>query len=186
VKKVAVFGNAGGGKSTLSLKLSELSGLPLHILDKIQFRPGGEPVPPQDFKHAHDIILAGDRWIIDGYGSLDTLWPRLNAADTLIYLDLPLPVHFGWVTKRLITGRFKPPEGWPENSPIWRSSLSSYRALWLCHKFLTPQYREFVTQAKRDKNVHHIRTTGEIPQFLASIEEASRPGRDIGRDARDG
>ena len=30
VKKVAVFGNAGGGKSTLSRKLAELTDLPLY------------------------------------------------------------------------------------------------------------------------------------------------------------
>jgi hypothetical protein len=29
---------------------------------------------------------------------------------------MPLPVHFWWVTKRLITGRIYPPKGWPENS----------------------------------------------------------------------
>lgn len=34
MRKVAVFGNAGGGKSTLSKRLSEVTGLPLHILTR--------------------------------------------------------------------------------------------------------------------------------------------------------
>ena len=33
MKKVAVFGNAGGGKSTLSKRLAEMTGLPLVVLD---------------------------------------------------------------------------------------------------------------------------------------------------------
>ena len=41
MKKVAVFGNAGGGKSTLSKRLAELTGLPLVVLDLIQYKPGG-------------------------------------------------------------------------------------------------------------------------------------------------
>jgi len=41
MKKVAVFGNAGGGKSTLSKRLAETTALPLSILDKIQFSLGG-------------------------------------------------------------------------------------------------------------------------------------------------
>ncbi len=41
MKKVAVFGNAGGGKSTLSKRLSEITGLPLYVLDKIQYQSGG-------------------------------------------------------------------------------------------------------------------------------------------------
>ncbi len=44
MKRVAVFGNAGGGKSTLARRLAELTGLPLHPLDVIQFRPGGGEV----------------------------------------------------------------------------------------------------------------------------------------------
>lgn len=170
MKKVAVFGNTGGGKSTLSIRLSEITGLPLHVLDKLQFRAGGAPVSPEEFKRAHETILAEDRWIIDGYGGPDTLWPRLNAADSLIYVDLPLPVHFWWVTKRFVTGRLIPPAGWPENSPILKSSLSSYRVLWLCHKHLTPRYREYVKQARGAKKVHHLQSTDQISKFFDSVE----------------
>lgn len=45
MKKVAVFGNAGGGKSTLARHLAELTGLPLYPLDLIQYRVGGGKVP---------------------------------------------------------------------------------------------------------------------------------------------
>jgi adenylate kinase family enzyme len=170
MKKVAVFGNAGGGKSTLSKRLSEITGLPLHILDKIKYQPGGLQVSDEDYKQTHDDILATDRWIIDGFGSMETLWPRLDEADTLVYVDLPLYVHFWWVTKRFITGYLKPPEGWPQNSPILRSSLTSYRVLWLCHKYLTPKYREYIKQGKSTKNVYHIRSIKDITQFFELVE----------------
>ena len=38
----------------------------------------------------------------------------LAAADTLVYVDLPLFRHYRWVTKRLVKGLFVNPEGWPE------------------------------------------------------------------------
>ncbi|MEH2364403.1 adenylate kinase [Nostoc sp.] len=169
MKKVAVFGNAGGGKSTLSKRLSQITGLPLYVLDKIKYQSGGTELPHEDYKHAHQQILVTDQWIIDGFGCMETLWPRLDKADTLVFIDLPLYVHFWWVTKRFITGYFQPPEGWPKNSPILRSSLTSYRALWLCHKYLTPKYREFIEQTQTIKNVYHIRSTKEISQFLELI-----------------
>ncbi|MEG3895230.1 MULTISPECIES: adenylate kinase [unclassified Microcoleus] len=171
MKKVAVFGNAGGGKSTLSKRLSEITGLPLYILDKIQYQSGGAEVPYAEYKRTHDQILATHRWIIDGFGCMETLWPRLNEADSLVFVDLPLYVHFWWVTKRLISGSFIPPEGWPQNSPILKSSINSYRALWLCHKYLTPRYREYVDRAQNTKSVYHIRSTKEIAQFLESISQ---------------
>jgi adenylate kinase family enzyme len=68
MKKVAVFGNTGGGKSTLSKRLSEITGLPLYALDKIQYQSGGAEVPNEEYKRTHEKILATDRWIIDGFG----------------------------------------------------------------------------------------------------------------------
>ncbi|HBB30504.1 MAG TPA: adenylate kinase [Cyanobacteria bacterium UBA8803] len=170
MKKVAVFGNAGGGKSTLSKRLSEITGLPLYVLDKIKYQPGGAEVSQEDYQQTHEQILATDRWIIDGFGSMETLWQRLNEADSLVFIDLPLYVHFWWVTKRMIVGSFQPPAGWPENSPILKSSINSYRVLWLCHKYLTPRYRQYIEQAQNTKSVYHITSTKQIAQFLTSIE----------------
>ena len=171
MRKVAVFGNAGGGKSTLSKRLANITGLPLYPLDKVKYQSGGAEVSDEDYQRIHQQILASDQWIIDGFGSMETLWPRLDAADSLVFVDLPLSVHFLWVTKRFITGFFKPPEGWPENSPILKSSLTSYRVLWLCHKYLTPKYREYIEQARTTKTVYHIRSTKQISQFFDSIEQ---------------
>ncbi|MEG4045692.1 hypothetical protein [Microcoleus sp. Pol17_C1] len=70
---------------------------------------------------------------------METVWLRLDEADTLVYVDLPLYVHFWWVTKRMISAYFNPPEGWPENSPIFKGSMIGYRVLWLSHKYLTPR-----------------------------------------------
>jgi adenylate kinase family enzyme len=170
VKKVAVFGNTGGGKSTLSKRLSQITGLPLYILDKIQYQSGGAKVAEENYQRSHQEILVNEQWIIDGFGSIETLWPRLNEADSLVFVDLPLYVHFWWVTKRLVTGYFKPPAGWPEKSPILKSSLTSYRVLWLCHKYLTPKYREYIEQAQSSKSVYHIRSTKQISEFFESIE----------------
>lgn len=169
MKKVAVFGNAGGGKSTLSRKLSEITSLPLYVLDKIKYEAGGVEVPEEDYKRIHQEIVNSDQWIIDGFGSMDTLWPRFDEADCLVFVDLPIYTHFWWVTKRWITGYVNPPEGWPERSPLLKSSMNSYCALWLCHKRLTPRYREYVKKAQMTKRVYHLQSVEQISQFLESI-----------------
>ena len=177
MKRVAVFGNAGGGKSTLAKRLAETTGLPLHPLDTIKFRPGGEEIPQEEYLDLHAELLKQPEWIIDGFGCMTTLWQRLKVADALVYLDLPLYVHAWWVTKRLLKGMWgtqaRWPEGWPEGSPMWRSTLSSYRVLWLCHRHLTPRYRAFVAQAIHDKEVYHLRSTGEIKRFLRDTSDMS-------------
>lgn len=169
MNKVAVFGNAGGGKSTLSRRLAEITGLPWVPLDSLQYQPGGSEVPHEEFKAAHDALLQQDQWIVDGFGSIDTLWNRLATADTLVYLDMPVLLHYWWVTKRFLQGAWVPPAGWPENSPLLRSTLNSYSIIWLCHTKLTPRYRESVETAKATKQVFHLRSRQDIEQFWQTM-----------------
>lgn len=174
MQRVAVFGNAGGGKSTLAKRLAELTGLPLHVIDKMQFGEGGIAVAEEAFEQAHADVLRREAWIIEGYGSVATAWERFAAADTLVYIDLRLARHYWWVTKRLGKGLLATPEGWPDGSPLWASTLSSYRVVGLCHRRLTPRYRQLVAEAKAAKRVHHLRSPAEIQAFLGAVEREFR------------
>ena len=174
VKRVAVFGNAGGGKSTIARCLAELTGLPLHVVDMMQFKAGGVKVPQHEFLQAHAGLLGREEWIIDGFGSEALSWERFAAADTLVYVDLPLLLHYVWVTKRLIKGLFANPKGWPEGSPLWSSTLSSYRVIPLCHHNLTPKYRLLVAEAAASKRVHHLRSVAQIHSFLEAVRKELR------------
>ena len=175
MKKVAVFGNAGGGKSTLARTLAEVTRLPFYPLDMIQYRAGGGEVPHAEYLSAHAELLQRDAWIIEGFGCRKSAWERFALADTLIYVDLPLFTHFRWITKRFFKGLFVTPEGWPEDSPMLSSTLDGYRVLWSCHKHLTPEYRKLVAAARQDKRVHHLRSAAEIRAFLNAVRlEASQ------------
>ncbi len=169
MKRVAVFGNAGGGKSTLAKRLAELTRLPLYALDMIQYRAGGAKIPHEEYLKAHADLLRRGEWIIDGFGCVPSAWERFSQADTLIYVDLPLATHTWWVTKRLIKGSFATPEGWPDNSPMWSSTMDSYRVIWRCHRGLTPAYRRLVADAAASKRVHHVKSPAEMRGFLDEV-----------------
>ena len=178
MKRVAVFGNAAGGKSTLARRVADLTRLPLYPLDTIQYKRGGGKVPQEEYLKAHADLLTRDRWVIDGFGCVPSSWERFAAADTLIYIDLPRFTHYRWVTKRLVKGIFVNPEGWPQNSPMWSSTMSSYRVVRLCHRHLTPRYRQLVTDQAASKRVHHLRSPAGMRAFLEAVrEEHPEPGR---------
>jgi len=182
MKKVAVFGNAGGGKSTLSRRLAAVTGLPLYTLDIIQFRGGryrpdenaGGKLPDEEFMAIHRDLLRRDSWIIDGYGTLPAVWERLAAADTLVYIDLPMIVHYWGVTKRFAAGLFRAPKGWPENSPVWESTLDGYRVIWRCHRRLTPRYRQRIAEAASTKRVHHLTSRAAMKALLQAAADERR------------
>jgi adenylate kinase family enzyme len=166
---VAVFGNTGGGKSTLARRLAELTQLPLYPLDLIQYRTGGGEVPHDEYLKRHAELLQRDAWIIDGFGCLTSAWERFACADTLVYIDLALVTHGLWVTKRLLKGLFVTPEGWPEGSPMISSTVNSYRVLWRCHRRLTPRYRALVSEARPHQRVHHLRSAADMRAFLNAV-----------------
>ncbi len=175
MKRVAVFGNAGSGKSTLARRLAEITGLSLHPLDLIQFRTGGEPVPHEEYLRRHAELLQREEWIIDGFGDAKSAWERFAAADTLIHVDPPLAVCAWRVTKRFVKGLFVLPEGWPEGSPMWSSTLQSYRVLRLCHERLTPKYRQLIAEEAGRKRTYGLRSKREVRSFLQSIKTKPSP-----------
>jgi adenylate kinase family enzyme len=170
MKRVAVFGNTAGGKSTLARRLADLTGLPLYPLDLIQFRAGGGEVPPEEYLKAHADLLRRDAWIIDGFGSVASSAERFSKADTLVFIDLPLVTHHWWVTKRLIKGLLVAPEGWPQDSPLWSSTLNSYKVIWRYRRGLTPRYRQLVADMAASKRVHHLRSPAEMTAFLDAVK----------------
>ena len=136
--------------------------------DQVPSRRQGGPALGVPERHAD--LLNQDQWISEGFGCVTSAWERFSAADTLVYIDLPLLTHFRWVTKRLVKGLLLNPECWPEDSPIWSSTLAGYRVLWLCHRRLTPRYRQLVADASSSKRVHHLRSAAEMMAFLQAVE----------------
>jgi len=166
MKRVAIFGNTGGGKSTLAKQLAAKTHLPRYSLDLIKYRPGGAEIPHDDYLNHHRELLQQQEWIIDGFGCVPSTWERMELADTLVYIDLPLPIHAWWVCKRFAKGYFVSPEGWPERSSILKSTLYSFRVLKQCHEKLTPRYRAYVEQAHLSKTVVHLKSRRDIKYFL--------------------
>ena len=77
--------------------------------------------------------------------------------------------QYWWVTKMLIRGLFATPQGWPPDSPVWSSSMSSYRVIWSCHTSLTPKYRALIAESASSKRVHHLRSRAEIDAFIDRV-----------------
>lgn len=104
--RIAIIGNSCAGKTRLAHRLAERYQLPLVHVDRIQFMEGLRFRP---YKESIQILqLEQDRpyWIIDGFGPLDILENRLEKADRIIMIDLPLWLHYFWAAKRVAINLF--------------------------------------------------------------------------------
>src|SRR6266436_6293293 len=91
MKRVVVLGPGASGKSTLAIRLGEITGLPVIQLDKIFWRPGLVATPRDQWVAVQERLVAEEGWIMDGdLGPYDAVEVRLRAADTILFLDFSL------------------------------------------------------------------------------------------------
>ena len=173
MNKIAVFGKPGGGKSTLSKKLAATTGIQLCPLDLIEYKKNGERVSPEEYSKKHAEIINADNWIIEGLGTLESFWLRIDAADTLIYVDLPYIIHYWWVTKRMLKSFFVKPEGWPEGSSVLKGTLVSWKYLRLSPRFWTPELFEKIQSRAKDKNIYRITSVKQMNGFAKQFDHDS-------------
>ena len=166
MKKIAVFGKPGSGKSTLSKNLASATGIQLHALDSIVYKKNGTRVDPETYNEKHEHILASDTWIIDGFGPVESFNKRLDVADTLIYIDLPYVISYWLVTKRLLKGFVTKPEGWPDGSSVLKGTFESYKVLKLCPKFWNENFMQKLEKISANKSLYVIRSISELNSFI--------------------
>ncbi|WP_435122265.1 hypothetical protein [Amycolatopsis thermoflava] len=66
MRRVVVLGCGGAGKSTFSRRLGALLELPVTHLDHVYWQPGWVPLPAGEFAARQRVLVAGERWLLDG------------------------------------------------------------------------------------------------------------------------
>lgn len=105
MERVAIVGCVGSGKSYVARELGRLLDLPVTHMDAVYFDNQWNPLPMERFEAVQRELVAAPRWVIDGnYNS--TVQVRLEAADTVVFMDLPTHVClWGILSRQLRHGR---------------------------------------------------------------------------------
>jgi adenylate kinase family enzyme len=169
VKRIAVIGNGGGGKSTLCLALGKRLGIPVHEVDTVQYLPGWRHAPLDETVRILDGWTAAETWIIDGLGPLPTIDSRLSRADTIVYIDFPFAWHLWWAAKRQFASRVRGRAwGGQRRAP---SELFMLRSLRHVHR-VRLQFGEMVSRGDRSAKLVHLRSPSALRRWLRSVERA--------------
>lgn len=168
MNRIAIFGKPANGKSTLSKVLSHSLGINSYSIDSILYQANGAEIPSKRYQTIHQSIISSEKWIIEGFGplsSLNSFYERIEAADTLIYIDLTYPVTYLLVIKRLLKGVFRKPDGWPEGTSILKGTINSFKVLQHCPKFWNAKFIQKI-QKSENKKVIVIKSLKELNDFM--------------------
>lgn len=169
MKRVAILGNSGTGKSRLATILGTVTGLPVVHLDRHFWRPGWTETPRAEWVEVHRRLIEPAEWILDGnYGS--TMEERLERADTAIFLEVSRPLSFLRVLRRALStfGRTRPdlgprcPERFPDGGFVeW---------IWSYPRKVRPVVLDRLAAFERRGGVvHHLRGRRAVRAFVRGL-----------------
>jgi adenylate kinase family enzyme len=167
VKKIAIIGSPGAGKSTLARKMANVLHINVFHLDSFYWKKNWQPITRTEITEIQKEIFSKEAWIIDG-NFQSTMDMRIQAADTIIFLDFPSLTCLFQAIKRSIIyyNKTRPDmgEGCKE-----KFDLDFYKWIWSFRKANRPAILKKIQPIMTKKNVIILKSNNDVQLFLKEI-----------------
>jgi adenylate kinase family enzyme len=170
MRRVCLIASASGcGKTTTGRELANRLGVPFHELDALHHGPNWMPATREELLARVEPIVASDAWVVDGTyrGKIGDVVPE--AADLVVWLDLPMRVWLPRLLRRTARRVLRKEELWNANRERWRDVLHPTNSvvLYALRNHRTTR-RTLETELARFE-VARLRSTAEVDGFLRSV-----------------
>jgi adenylate kinase family enzyme len=176
--RVAVIGPGGAGKSRIARQLGEAVGARLVELDRLFWRPGWVKTPAAEWEAIQRRELGQEPWVVDGLHQ-DTMCLWLEAADTIVFLDVSPLVATWRVSRRRLLGddRSTAPEGC-EPAAAHRALIKFLLYQWEYRTKIRPEILRILEQRRGHAEIAVLHTPEEVDGFLGRLrrDREAQPG----------
>ena len=167
MKRIAIIGPGGAGKSTLARQIGAVLNLPVIHLDAYYWHEGWIETRKEVWEHTVREMTEGEAWVMDGnYGG--TMELRLTAADTVVFLDLP-PLLCVWrVVRRQVRYRNRTR---PDMGPGCPEKLDPtfLKWIWNYRRDRRPGILERMARYTEGRRLVHLQTPSQVQRFLNGL-----------------
>lgn len=173
MRRIAVTGTSGSGKTTFAGRLAERLGLRHIELDALFWRPGWVESDTETFRARVAEAIAADGWVVDGnYARVRDLY--LAEVDTVVWLDLPLAVCLARVARRTFSRARSREDLWGSgNRESWQKQLSRDSLLWWVLTTHRRRRRDnavrFAALADAGVAIHRFGSSRAAEEWLSSL-----------------
>jgi adenylate kinase family enzyme len=128
--RYAIVGATGSGKTTLAEEIGRQLTIPVIDLDGLHWGPNWTMTPKDIFRERVSAALQDPSWVVGGNYSKarDIIWAR---AESLIWLDYPLPLVSWRLFRRTVRRIVTRQELWNGNRETWQGQFMSRESLFL-------------------------------------------------------
>jgi adenylate kinase family enzyme len=168
MKRILVTGNAGAGKSTLARQIADQLDLPYHSLDRVVWQPGWKKTPKAERDRQVRELTDQEQWVIDGVS-----YAAQEAADTVIFLDLPRRLSFWRVLKRNWRYAFRSRPELPPGCPEILIIPTLCRIIWNFPRAVRPGILERMKKGCDKQRSFHVTTGGDLANLLPALGHES-------------
>ena len=160
--KIMVIGPSGSGKSYFSKRLADILNYPLYHLDNIWWNEDKTHISEEKFDDELIKIINKDKWIIDGDFS-GTYEVRMDACDTIIFLNIPIEECLSNIEKRI--GKKREDLPWIEDE--FDEEFKDWIINWEKDKY--PKLEILLDKYSKLKSVYIFKTRMESNEYLEHI-----------------
>ncbi len=167
MQRILIIGGPGAGKTTLARALADRTGLPLTEADDFLAPVDGRS--PQIAASVAKVNRAGEdeRWIIEGAWFARSI-TAVEAADTCIWLDLPVPIRIWGILCRVLSGRCRKFPGRNRVFRLYNQRRILWKAWWFRRRSRSRAAR-LLARAPEHAPRYRLRSRHEIARFVATL-----------------
>jgi len=173
VRRVAVIASASGnGKTTFGRALAQRLDVRFVELDSLVHGPNWTETPDAELRALVEPIVRSDGWVIDGQYTRKLGTLVLDAADTIVWLDLPLRVWLPRLLRRTWRRRQGREALWNDNRETLRNAFWGRESLFPFAFRMHFHRRRTWPAELASYPVVRLRSVEEVDRWLGTVPRA--------------